>query len=84
MSHSQERIDNMRDLIKEANFSFALPADIEEQVHTLEAAIENKVSWIDCIQDEIRNLAHCSADYDLTFEQSEEVIDFFCRKRWNV
>ena len=74
----------MRDLIKEANFNFKLPDDITKAVHELEKGLAQKVTYIDCLQDEIRNLAHCSAEYDLTFEQSEEVIDFFCRKRWNV
>lgn len=72
----------MRDLLAEANFNFEVPYDIIEAVLALENAINERATYIDCLQDEIRNLAHCSVDNDLTYEQSEQIIDFFCRRRW--
>lgn len=80
MQDIKKRTDNgvYRDLIKEAEFDFDLPVELEEEVHELEKAIVEHPTIVDCLQDEIRSLARLFDDED----KEEQVIDFFCRRRW--
>lgn len=68
--------------MERANFDFTLPYGLEKMIDELETAVNNKVLYVDCIQDEIRSLAHGYTDRGLTEEQAEEVIDYYCRRRW--
>lgn len=60
------------------DFGFVLPKQLQEMVRQLDSAVQTHDLIIDCIQDEIRNLAHCL----LNEEQGEQVIDYYCRRRW--
>jgi len=64
------------------DFGFSLPAGLLKMVEELNNAIKIDASYIDCIQDEIRSLAHGYTDAGLTEEQAEQVIDYYCRRRW--
>lgn len=68
--------------MERAKFDFPLPKAIDDMIDELEVAVENRVSYVDCIQDEIRSLAHGYTDAGLTEEQAEEIIDYYCRVRW--
>lgn len=68
--------------MERAKFDFPLPKAIEDMIDELEVAVENKVLYVDCIQDEIRSLAHGYTDAGLTEEQAEQIIDYYCRVRW--
>ena len=68
--------------MEKPNFDFVLPDGIVKMVSELEQAVKEKKLYVDCIQDEIRSLAHGYTDAGLTEEQAEEVIDFYCRKRF--
>lgn len=68
--------------MERAKFDFLLPKAIEDMIGELEVAVENKVLYVDCIQDEIRSLAHGYTDVGLTEEQAEQIIDYYCRVRW--
>jgi hypothetical protein len=67
-----------RDLIEEAGFEFDLSDALKMEIHELEAAIEEHSPFIDCVQDEIRSLSRLLDDED----KENQVIDFFCRRRW--
>ena len=72
-------------------FPFSLPKNLLDAIKELEDGINNGVSYVDCLQDEIRSWAH-GLTYDseedaleyggLTEDQAEEVITFFCRRRF--
>ena len=68
--------------MERAKFDFLLPKAIEDMIDELEVAVEHKVLYVDCIQDEIRSLAHGYTDAGLTEEQAEQIIDYYCRVRW--
>lgn len=68
--------------MERAKFDFPLPKAIEDMIDELEVAVDNKVLYVDCIQDEIRSLAHGYTDAGLTEEQAEQIIDYYCRVRW--
>lgn len=72
-------------------FSFKLPENLIKEIHNLEVAINEDDSCVDCYQDEIRSWAH-GYTFDskedaltyggLTEEEAEEVITYFCRRRF--
>ena len=68
--------------MEKPNFNFELPEGIVKAVEELEQAVKDEKLYVDCIQDEIRSLAHGYTDAGLTEEQAEEVIDFYCRRRF--
>lgn len=68
--------------MERAKFDFPLPKAIEDMIDELEVAVENKVLYVDCIQDEIRSLAHGYTGAGLTEEQAEQIIEYYCRVRW--
>lgn len=66
-----------------------MPELLRQDVEVLREGILKQVSYIDCLQDEIRGSAHgvtWDEDYStsehLTEEKAEEVISFYCRRRW--
>lgn len=64
------------------DFGVEMPQLMEEMIDQLEEAIENHDLIIDCIQDEIRSLAHGFTDVNWDEDKAEEIIDYYCRRRW--
>ncbi len=72
-------------------FDFKMPQNLINAIKDLQIAITEHPSSVDLYQDEIRSLAHGDT-YDseqdarayggLTEDEAEEVIDYFCRRRW--
>jgi hypothetical protein len=62
---------------------------LQRDIDALEEGVRNNVSCIDCLQDEVRSSAHGCTDgaYEngggLTEEQAEEIITYYCRRRWS-
>ena len=65
----------------ELKTSYKIPELLQRDIDALREGVENNVSYIDCLQDEIRSSAHLVTDYGLTEEQAEEIIDYYCRGR---
>ena len=63
-------------------FDFAVPKEIEECINMLEEAVKNHPLRVDLYQDMIRQTAHEYSDYEITDEQGDEIIDYYCRRRW--
>ena len=73
-------------------FDFKMPDNLIEAINGLKDAIKNHPLQIDLYQDEIRSLAHGDT-YDnerdariyggITEDEAEEIITYFCRRRWN-
>ena len=68
--------------IKRKEFDFQLPDVINAMIDELDTAVAAKATYVDCIQDEIRALAHGCTDDTITEEQAEEIIDYYCRRRF--
>jgi hypothetical protein len=94
LSHRLPRRQAPAEWRKEMKFQqlktdYRIPDMLQKDIDALEEGIKNHVSYIDCLQDEIRGSAHgCTGgDYDngggLTEEQAEEIITYYCRRRWN-
>ena len=64
------------------DFGVEMPPLMEEALNQLEQAIHERALHVDCIQDEIRSLAHGYTDLYWTEETAEEIIDYYCRRRW--
>lgn len=64
------------------DFDFKMPRIIADWIDELEIAINKKALHIDCIQDEIRACAHGCTDGEINEEQAEEIITYYCRRRW--
>lgn len=64
--------------------SYKIPEMLQRDIDALEKGVKNEVSYVDCLQDEVRGSAHGVTDGEngLTEEQAEEIIDYYCRKRW--
>lgn len=62
--------------------SYEIPHMLQRDIDALEEGVNNNVSYIDCLQDEIRGSAHGCTDAGITEEQAEEIIDYYCRRRW--
>lgn len=64
--------------------SYKIPEMLQRDIDALEEGVRNEVSYVDCLQDEVRGSAHGVTDGEdgLTEEQAEEIIDYYCRKRW--
>lgn len=61
---------------------YEIPELLQRDIDALQEGVENDVLYIDCLQDEIRGSAHGCTDGGLTEEQAEEIIDYYCRRRW--
>ena len=63
-----------------------LPEMLKKDIMSLREGIVNNVSYIDCLQDEVRGSAHgVTGDENhgcISEEYAEEIISFFCRRRW--
>lgn len=68
----------------ELKTSYKIPKMLQHDIDGLREAVENNRLQIDCWQDEIRGSAHgCTDGPDgLTEEQAEEIIEYYCRRRW--
>jgi len=67
----------------ELKTEYVIPAMLQHDIDGLRQAVENNELCIDCWQDEIRGSAHgCTGEDGLTEEQAEEIIDYYCRRRW--
>lgn len=64
--------------MERAEFDFELPEQLEDMIDELEKAIEEKATYIDCIQDEIRSLSRLLDDDD----KEDQIIEYYCRRRW--
>ena len=69
---------------KQLKTSFRIPEKLQEDIDALEEGVRNEVSYVDCLQDEISSMAHGVTDAEdgITEEQAEEIIDYYCRRRW--
>lgn len=63
---------------------YTIPEMLQRDIDALEEGVKNHVGYIDCLQDEIRSSAHGCTDGEngLTEEQAEEIITYYCRRRW--
>jgi hypothetical protein len=74
---------------KQLKTSYRIPYMLQRDIDALEEGVRNNVSYIDCLQDEVRSSAHGCTDgtYEngggLTEEQAEEIITYYCRRRWS-
>ena len=50
----------------ELKTSYKIPELLQRDIDALREGVENNVSYIDCLQDEIRSSAHLVTDYGLT------------------
>ena len=66
----------------ELKTNYKIPELLQNDIDALKKGVENNVSYIDCLQDEIRSSAHLVTDNGLTEEQAEEIIDYYCRRRY--
>lgn len=68
----------------ELKTNYNIPPMLQRDIDELKKAVENNASYIDCLQDEIRGSAHgCTGGKGgLTEEQAEEIITYYCRRRW--
>lgn len=68
---------------KQLKTSFPIPEKLQEDIDALEDGVRNEVSHVDCLQEELRSMAHDVTGEDgLTEEQAEEIIDYYYRRRW--
>lgn len=67
---------------KRKDFGVCMPPSMEEMIDRLEECVQNHDLIIDCVQDEIRSLAHGYTDVYWDEEKAEEIIDYYCRVRW--
>lgn len=57
---------------------------LQRDIDALEEGVKNEVSYVDCLQDEVRGSAHgvTGGENGITKDQAEEIIDYYCRRRW--
>jgi hypothetical protein len=69
---------------QELKTDFPIPAKLQREIDALREGVEKDASYVDCLQDEVRGSAHGCTDgpEGLTEEQAEEIIDYYCRRRW--
>ncbi len=63
---------------KELKVDFEIPEPLQKDIDALMEGIKNKVSYIDCLQDEVR----CSSRYLDDDEKENIIIDYYCRRRF--
>lgn len=63
---------------------YKIPEMLQRDIDALQEGVEKGVLYVDCLQDEVRGSAHgCTGGEDgLTEEQAEEIITYYCRRRW--
>ena len=57
---------------------YPIPDLLQRDIDALQKGVEEGVSYIDCLQDEIRGSCRILDDD----EKEEEIIDYYCRRRW--
>lgn len=69
---------------KQLKTDYKIPEMLQRDIDALEEGVINDVLYIDCLQDEVRSSAHgCTGgENGLTEEQAEEIITYYCRRRW--
>lgn len=72
----------MANNFKRKEFDFKLPKELEDCIDQLEWAITNSPLNVDLYQDQIRQVAHQYSDYEITDEEGDEVIHYYCGRRW--
>lgn len=69
---------------KQLKTSFHIPEKLQKDIDALEDGVHNEVPYVDCLQEELRSMAHgvTGGEDGLTEEQAEEIIDYYYRRRW--
>ena len=64
--------------------AYKIPEMLQRDIDALEEGVKNEVSYVDCLQDEVRGSAHgvTGGENGITEDQDEEIIDYYCRRRW--
>lgn len=65
--------------------AYKIPKMLQRDIDALEEGVKNEVSYVDCLQDEVRGSAHgvTGGENGITEDQAEEIIDYYyCRRRW--
>lgn len=57
---------------------FSIPQKLQESIDALQLGVENEVSYIDCLQDEV----HANSRYLDDDEKERVIIDYYCNRRW--
>lgn len=63
---------------KQLRTDFPIPEMLQKDIDALEEGIKNKVSYVDCLMDEVRGSSRFLNDD----EQEKIIIDYYCRRRW--
>ncbi len=58
--------------------NFPIPMLLQHAIDELQVGIENRVSYIDCLQDEVRS---CARELD-DEEQEKIIINYYVNRRW--
>ena len=69
-------------MFQKLKVDFEIPELIQRDIDGLEKEINEGGNCIDCWQDEIRGSCHMCQGYNITYEQAEILIDYYCRRRW--
>lgn len=79
-----EQLETSKEYFVELETSYPIPPMLQRDIDGLRHAVENNELCVDCWQDEIRSSAHgCTGgENGLTEEQAEEIITYYCRRRW--
>ena len=63
---------------KQLKTDFTIPKMLQKDIDALEEGIKNKVSYVDCLMDEVRGSSRFLNDD----EQEKIIIDYYCRRMW--
>lgn len=63
---------------------YNIPPMLQNDIDALQKGVEENDLFVDCLQDAVRQSAHGCTDGEngLTEEQAEEIITYYCRRRW--
>lgn len=67
---------------KRKDFGVCMPPSMEEMIDRLEECVQRQELIIDCVQEEIRNIAHFYIGMYWDEKKAEEIIDYYCRTGW--
>lgn len=65
-------------------YDFKVPDAIEKKIDDLEYAVKNNTLDIDIYECEIRQLAHEYSGTEITDEQGDEIIHYYCSREYLV
>lgn len=60
------------------DLGYELPLQLQKDIDALEEGVRNHVSYIDCLQDEVRS----SSRYLDNDDDMNRIIDYYCRRRY--